>query len=236
MPVKSQTAKSVETPAVPWPDVVRFVRQISHDLRNHLNALELQIACLTELQKDAETQAEIKRLREMTSAMGALLEKLSASLGQIQLQTMPYKVSDFLEDVQTKIEADFPQEHGAVNWTWNLRDEMLQIDPQQLQLALNELFTNAFQHERADGPISVKAEAKRGRLTVTLREPKTSFELSTENWAREPLRHAKRRHYGLGLHRARVILEAHGGTLKARHEGSSLITTISLPLLAAEAS
>ena len=29
---------------VPWSDTVRFVRQLSHDLRNDLNAIELQSA------------------------------------------------------------------------------------------------------------------------------------------------------------------------------------------------
>ncbi len=235
MPVESKTSKSVETPDVPWPDVVRFIRQISHDLRNHLNVMELQIAYLAELETDAEAQTEIKHLREATFAMNALLEKLTTSLGQIQLQTIPYKASDFLDDLQSKIKTDFPRECEGVEWNWNLQDEMLQIDPYQLQQAMSELFANAFQHERADGPVSVNAEAKGGRLILALDEPKTSFALSTENWAREPLHHGKQRHYGLGLHRARVILEAHGGNLEARHEGSSLITTIALPLLAAGA-
>ena len=231
MSAEPKAFESIETPDVAWKDVVRFIRQISHDLRNHLNVVELQIAYLAELQKDPEAQAEVKRLREMTFEMSGLLEKLTASLGQNQLQTMPYKVSEFLEDLQNKIEAEFPRERGSVEWNCNLRDEMLQIDPQQLQQAMSELFANAFQHGRGEGAISVNAEAKDGRLALTLREPKTSFKLSTENWAHEPLRHGKPRHYGLGLNRARVILEAHGGNLDARHEDSSLITTIALPLL-----
>jgi K+-sensing histidine kinase KdpD len=231
MSAEQKASKSIETPDVAWKDVVRFIRQVSHDLRNHLNVVELQIAYLAELEKDSETRAEIKRLREMTFEMSATLEKLTTSLGQNQLQTMPYKASEFLEDLQNKIEAEYPKERGSVEWNANIRDELLQIDPQQLQQAMIELFANAFLHSRGKGPISVTAEAKGNRLTLTLREPKASFELSTENWAREPLRHGKPRHYGLGLHRARVILEAHGGNLNARHDGSSLITTIALPLL-----
>ena len=231
MPIEPKASELIETPDVPWKDVVRFIRQVSHDLRNHLNVVELQVAYLGEMQTDPEAKEEVKHLREMTFKMGRMLEKLTASLGQNQLQTMPYKVSEFLEDLRSKIESEFPEGKGGVEWKCELQDEMLQIDPQQLQLGMSELFANAFQHERGEGPISVNAEAKDGSFLLTLREPKSNFELSTKNWAREPLRHGKQSHYGLGLNRARVILEAHGGKLDARHEGSSLITTIALPLL-----
>ena len=38
---------------VSMPDVVKFVRQLAHDLRNHLNAAELQSAYLDEIAEDA---------------------------------------------------------------------------------------------------------------------------------------------------------------------------------------
>ena len=49
--------------SVPWGDTIRFVRQLSHDLRNDLNAIELQSAYIAELEKNEELQGEIKRLR-----------------------------------------------------------------------------------------------------------------------------------------------------------------------------
>src|SRR6478752_7231292 len=39
---------------VPWSDTVHFVRQLSHDLRNELNAIELQSAYIGELTQDQE--------------------------------------------------------------------------------------------------------------------------------------------------------------------------------------
>src|SRR5437773_1628534 len=47
--------------AVPWTDALRFIRQLSHDLRNHLNAIELQSAYISEFEVTAETKAEIDR-------------------------------------------------------------------------------------------------------------------------------------------------------------------------------
>ena len=220
--------------SVSWTDIVRFVRQLSHDLRNHLNAAELQAVYISELTGDAELKTEIKRLRATIAGLGAILQKLSADLGQIKPSLMPYRALDFVEDLRQKFAHDFPQESAAVNWNVQPGDATLNVDPQLLQQALLELFANAFQHERGQGQLAATAKIDNDRFVFTLREPKARFELATENWGREPLRKISQGHYGLGLNRVRVIVEAHGGELHARYDPteSVLLTTITLPLSA----
>jgi len=220
--------------SVSWTDIVRFVRQLSHDLRNHLNAAELQAVYISELTGDAELKTEIKRLRATIAGLGAILQKLSADLGQIKPSLMPYRAVDFVEDLRQKFAHDFPQESAAVNWDVQPGDATLNVDPQLLQQALLELFANAFQHERGQGQLAATAKIDNDRFVFTLREPKARFELATENWGREPLRKISQGHYGLGLNRVRVIVEAHGGELHARYDPteSVLLTTITLPLSA----
>jgi K+-sensing histidine kinase KdpD len=220
--------------SVSWTDIVRFVRQLSHDLRNHLNAAELQAVYIGELTGDAELKTEIKRLRATIAGLGAVLQKLSADLGQIKPSFMPYRAVDFVEDLRQKFAHDFPQESAAVNWDVQPGDAALNVDPQLLQQALLELFANAFQHERGQGQLAATAQIDKDRFVFTLREPKARIELSTENWGREPLRKISQGHYGLGLNRVRVIVEAHGGELHAHYDPteSVLFTTITLPLSA----
>jgi two-component system, OmpR family, sensor histidine kinase CssS len=220
---------STDTP-VPWSDVVRFVRQLSHDLRNHLNAVELQSSFLNELAENAEQKAEIQRLRGMIAQLSGALQKLTTSIASVKLTEMSYKASEFVEDLQQKLAADFPTESASVDWTSEVGDEAVSIDPQLLPQAFVELFTNAFKHDRGSGAILASARIDHGRFVFTLREPKTKFENSTENWGR-PLQRTSQGHYGLGLHRARAILEAHRGTLHARYDAPSFITTVELPLL-----
>ena len=78
----------------------------------------------------------------------------------------------------------------------------------------------------------VKAKIDDNRFLFTLHEPKDRFELPTQNWGREPIRKITLRHYGLGLNRVRVIVEAHRGKLHAQYDPnvSALITTLTLPL------
>ena len=222
---------------ISMPEVVKFVRQLAHDLRNHLNAAELQSAYLVEIAENVELRDEIKRLRGMISQVGASLQELTAALGQPRLTEMPYAAKDFIEDLQQKLANSYPDEAAKVKWDATPGDAMLNIDPQQLLPALLELFANAFRHERADGVITVAARTENERFAFILAEPKTNFQHSTERWGREPLRALGQGHYGLGLHRTRAIVEAHGAEFRAHHdpEASSLVTTIRFPLASPDA-
>ena len=217
---------------VPWTDVVRFIRQLSHDLRNDLNAIELQSAYIAELTQDPELTSEIKRLRDVVSGLNSTLQRVSRAVGEVTANMIPYPASDLLTDMRTEIERKFSKQSDNVTWNVQLKEVLLQIDPQLLQEVFVELFANAFQHDRGKEPILASAGVDSDRFLFTLHEPKPGFDSATQNWGRAPLRNISQRHYGLGLNRVRAIVEAHGGELQARYdaEASSLVTTITLPL------
>ena len=231
--VATQSPSSNATRDVPWNDVVHFVRQLSHDLRNHLNAIELQSTFLSELAEDAELKTEVRRLREMIYEIGVALQKLTGAMGQSTPQLMTYRAADFVDDLREKIAAERPKENGSIDWKVQLADENLELDPQLMQEAILELFANAFYHDRADGNLAVHARVEDGCFVFELREPKKSFAALTDNWGGQPLLKVGRGHYGLGLHRVRAIVENHQGQLQARYVSatSSLHTRITLPLL-----
>jgi K+-sensing histidine kinase KdpD len=215
---------------VAMPDIVKFVRQLGHDLRNHLNAAELQAAYLAEIVKDPEASDEIKRLRAMISQVGASLQSVTVALGQPRLMPMAYGAADFVADMRQTLATEYPNE--TIEWDIQVGDASIEIDPQALQPALIELFANAFRHDRGEGAITVEARIEDGQFVFIICEPKRNFDCATENWGREPLRAVTQGHYGLGLHRSRAILEAHQGKLNARYDKgkSSLVTTVTLPL------
>ena len=222
----------IDSLSVPWVDTVRFIRQLSHDLRNHLNAIELQSAYISELEGDANLKGEVSRLREMLSGLTSTLQKVSGVLGDVKPNLISYRASDFVEDLRKKIAQEFPNESPEINWDVKAGNAALNIDPQLLQEAIVELFANAFRHDRGKGALAAEARIDKNRFLFTLREPKIRFESSTENWGREPLRKVSHGHYGLGLNRVRTILEAHGGEMHAQYEpkASTLVTALILPL------
>src|SRR5882762_6938670 len=96
-------------PNILWPEVMKFIGQLNHDLRNHLNAVELQAAFLGEIVSEPEAKAEIKRLREMTGEFNAHLQNLSAKLAKAQPQLMHYPAADFVEDLRAKLTLEQPE-------------------------------------------------------------------------------------------------------------------------------
>jgi K+-sensing histidine kinase KdpD len=212
--------------------VVKFVRQLAHDLRNHLNAAELQSAYLAEIAKDGESKEEITRLRKMISEIGANLQRVTTALSTAKLTEMSYGAADFIDDLRRRLAADYPDKSASFEWKVEVGNATLNIDPQLLLPALFELFANAFCHDPGEGLISVAARVENNRFVFTIDEPKQKFESSTENWGREPMRAVRQGHYGLGLHRTWGIIEAHQGDLEARYDGGAahLITRVTLPL------
>ena len=222
-------------PNISWTELTKFVGQLNHDLRNHLNAIELQAACLSDIVRDPQSGLEISRLREMTRGLCAHLQRLSASLARIQPNPMRYLAAEFVEDLSARLLLEEPELAAAVQWKSSLGKEALEIDPHLLQEAVLELFCNAGAHQRGEGVLVFESHREGESIEFILREPKTKFDGGTENWGRDPLRRLRSGHYGLGLFRARSIFEAHHGTLRAQFDpaASTLLTTVSLPILVA---
>jgi K+-sensing histidine kinase KdpD len=212
--------------------MVKFVRQLSHDIRNHLNAVELQSAFLAELATDDEMKNEVRHLREMVSTVGAGLQRLTAGLSQVNPTPISYKAADFVEDLTQKVAQELPDHANKITWDVQMKDATLQVDPQLAQQALIELFTNAFQHERNVKSIAATAKIDNDQFVFELQEPKAQFSSSIQDWGRQPLQNVSQGHYGLGLNRVRSIAEAHGGSFRAEYDRktSMLISTVTFPI------
>jgi signal transduction histidine kinase len=145
---------------------------------------------------------------------------------------MPYEAAAFVEDLRSKFTQEAPEHAAEIEWRIAAENVLVNMDPQQLQAAMRELLANAFQHSRGEGRIGVAAETGNGVFTMEIREPKSAFKGSTDNWGRAPFVQLKHGHYSLGLPRVRSIVEAHGGFLAAQHDAGAgmLVTTVTLPL------
>jgi len=226
---KAKTAPVASDGHVPWENFVKFVRQLCHDLRNQLNAAELQSALIAELTNDAELKSEIRRLRELVSELGATLQSLSASVAEPRPTALPYAVKDFIADMQKKLAHQFPEKGQAVKWEVLPADGTLNIDPELTEWAATELFRNAFRHDPADDEVQAQASVEGDWFSFSIHEPKKR-EIDPAQWT-QPLQKMSHSHYGLGLHRARRIIAAQGGELTAKFDPASrtLTSTITLP-------
>jgi K+-sensing histidine kinase KdpD len=171
-------------------------------------------------------------LRGMISGLTSALQSLSKAISDVKPNPIPYRAADFAEDLRKKIDRDFSGESAAITWNVQVGDATLDVDPQLLQEALSELFTNAFRHIRGKGNVVLTVKMENGQFLFIMEEPKAPLEGSADNWGCEPLREVSPNHYGLGLHRVRAIIEAHGGKMHAHYDpnASILMTTLALPV------
>ena len=228
--MSSKQTRPATQPSVPWENFVKFLRQLNHDLRNQLNAAELQGALIGEITADPELKSEVARLRELVSKIGTTLQTLSTAVSDPRPTRLSYPVRDFVSDIQKKVAQDYPEESQHLTWEPIPEDAMLDIDPSLIEWAAIELFDNAFRHSRTPGPIRVSTEMNGNRFSFLLHEPKATQMEDPSHWS-IPLRSIGHGHYNLGLPRARAILEAHGGDLTAEFDSdsSTLTCRITLP-------
>ena len=228
----TQTLPSAETIAVPFPRVTGLVRQLTHDVRNSLNNVDLQAAFLQEIVTDPEALPEIKRLRGMVSDAAKMLQAFSASFWLAEPNFVTYQAAIFIEDLRTRVAKSLPEQAPELQWTVQLGGDSISVDIEMIFRSILEFFKNAFHFREGRDPIEVSVHADSCHMFIDLIEHKTSVPSEPEGWGMEPLLSTRRGGFGMGLFHARRILNAHKGDAVATFDpvGERLTTRLSLPL------
>ncbi len=205
---------------VPFERVAKFVRQLTHDIRNGLSAIDLEAAFIAELVHDPEAAEEIRKLRGMVAGNARMLRDLSQHFQPIALHEMPWAAATFFGELHARILKRFPGETLEV--ASKLDTEQIRIDLEQMVGAMQAILTNAVAFRRDNGgPLRLSGAIEGEHFVMELREPKEMLAGPPPGeWGREPLQSNRPGGYGLGLYRARRVIEAHGGTLEISYKGS----------------
>lgn len=232
MPKSTQTQPSTELINVPFPRVTGLVRQLTHDVRNGLNNVDLQAAFLQEIVTDPQALPEIKRLRAMVSDAAKMLQTFSATFWLQEPNLVTYSAAVFIEDFRSRLAKLLPEHASEVKWTVNLGDESISVDIEMVFRGLAEFFKNAFHFREGQHPIEVSVHSDSCHLLIDLVEHKTSVPSGPEGWGVEPLVSTRRGGFGMGLFHARRILSAHKGDAVSTFDPAAeqLTIRICLPL------
>src|SRR5215204_4299033 len=110
-------------PDLPWSRVAGFIRQHTHDVRNHLNSLELEASLMTDLISDPEAVECLARIRSQIRTLAANLRALSGKFQEPKIMAGPIAATDVFEIWKEQWSAmpDRPQ----IEWKSDLGDQML---------------------------------------------------------------------------------------------------------------
>ena len=219
--------------SIPYSRVAKLVRQITHDVRNGLSAIDLHAAFISELVTDPEVLEELGKLREMVTSNATMLRELSQAFQPMSLHPIPWPLETLYGELEQRIRARFADEPGIRFLPGSFGPGVeVPVDLEQVIRAFGRVMENAVLF-RGDGvELEVSAFVEGAEWVLQLREPKTAFspEQSPETWGVEPLVSTRPGGYGLGLWLVRQCLLGHQGSLRIRFENGVLCHQLRFPL------
>ena len=212
-------------PDISWTRLAAFMRQHTHDVRNGLNALDLETALLQEIVVDEEGRTSVERLRRQVRGIAEQLRGLSALFQEPTPYCAPLAARELFLIWQEQHES--MPERPAVEWIGDAGDARVKVDAGMMADVFRELLTNA--RSFRDGEPAIASVRRRGsEVEYELREPKLK-PIDFSSWDHRLFQTTKRGGYGLGLWTVQRQAEANGATLTRRNEDGALVTCIALP-------
>jgi K+-sensing histidine kinase KdpD len=218
------------------PRIAGFVRQVTHDVRNGLNSMDLQAAYLNELISDPEAIDELRRLRGLIQTTARQLQSISGNFWTSTPNLVTYAAKILIEDLRDRLKKTFVESAGKlekIEWKVELGEESVSVDIEMLFGAITRLFENTLNFAEANGRVTARAFTERGRFILELSESKSQAPATDpETWGEDPFVSTKRGGYGLGIFRAKTLLSVQSGELQISYDSGRnlLVNRVSLPL------
>jgi len=212
-------------PDIPWPRFAAFIHQHTHDVRNGLNGLDLEIALLRELVTDDEGRASVERMQGQVRSLAGKLRSLNSFIEDPHPVPGPIAARDLL--------LIWRETHAAlttapeVRWADELHDEKVEVDVEMMAMVFRELLVNAAAFSPGE-TVAVAGGVRNRDVVFDLREPKKES-VDTRPWG-QPLLTTRNSGYGLGLWAVHRLVAANGGKLSQRYipEDGMLTTQLTL--------
>ncbi len=227
----------MESAAERHPPLVEAIAAgIAHEVRNPLNALQINLGILE--QELSEIVPD--RSRHVFEVIGRIAGELR-SLDNFVTEFLrfarpprpklePVAVRALLADLATFIGPECARKGVSLSLAVEGGPETVAADGFQLKHAVLNLVLNALQATAGGGSITIRTGGDPERLTITVRDTGEGIAEETLGRVFEAFFTTREGGTGLGLPIARRIVEAHGGTLAVRSRvGEGTVARISLP-------
>lgn len=220
-----------------------FLAQLSHELRNPLNAIlgwaDLLFSDCSSLPSQTQRGLEIiqRNARLQARLIDDLLDVSRIVRGSLRLDLNPHTVEPILRAALESVQGAASAKAVRVHTIVDPGTAPVNADADRLQQVIWNLLSNA-----------VKFTPKGGRVTITLREHRSAVCLQVENTGSriedDLMQHlfdrfrqgvagaASKLGLGLGLAIAKGIVELHGGNISAENTPDGVCFTVYLPVLA----
>lgn len=221
-----------------------FIAVLSHELRTPLSpALLISSAAAFRDDLPPEVKRDFDVIRKHVEMEARLIDDL-LDFTRVLRGKMPLVVTDvpfdaILSESIGLLEGEAGPKGVAVETSLQARELHMQADEVRLRQILWNVMRNAVKFTPAGGTIRVSTRFERGELVIEIRdtgagvsedEIETIFEPFTQGRLRTQYGLQRSSGLGLGLAISRMLVEQHGGTIRAASGGLDLGTTFTITL------
>lgn len=209
---------------------------VAHDLRNLSNTLSLTMRNFRgHLDDPAFRQDAVRALEDVAGKMKYLIEKLSGVPPRITLHRQPTALGELVDSALDLLVRAGRRAEVEATEVRGLEGVLhVEVDIAEMQRVFFNLLLNAYEAIETRGHVSVIGQRGPGKGQICLVIEDTGPGIPQDYLERSlfrPFRTTKARGLGLGLYHAKVIVEAHGGSIQVtnRGDGEGTRVTITLP-------
>ena len=213
---------------------------VTHEFRTPLTSIKASVTTLlsgTTLDDPGRRELltvideETDRLNRL---VGEAAEMAQLDSGMFKLDLQPHAITDALEPALQDAKAALENHPVEINVPPDL--PKVRIDAERIREVLMHLLENAGRYSNAEVPIEVTSEVKRDRLVTSVADRGPGIDSFEQGLIFEKFYRGQHQRYtapgtGMGLAIAKVIVEAHGGTIGVVSQlGSGSVFSFSLPI------
>ena len=203
---------------------------ISHELRSPLSRLRLSLEFIDEGKQKEDLRIEIA---EMEQIIATLLEAERLNTRHAVLNRSTVVIKDLADDL---INTYFERDRERIEVSFEDKSIKANVDDARLILLLKNLLSNALRYsDEEDGSVKLKFAQDDGELVIHIQDkgpgflPEQAAKIGEPFYRGDPSRTRKTGGSGLGLYIAKLVAEAHGGSLRLSEEykeGACLIVRL----------
>lgn len=187
---------------------------ISHELRSPLSRLRLALEFLPHGSQKEDLRVEVAEMEQIVST---LLEAERLNTRHAPLNRTPVAVRELVEQL---IADYFERDANRIELAFDDDSLVANVDDARLILLIKNLLSNALRYsDAAAGPVTLQVAMEQGELVIRVRDRGPGFSQDQAEHIGEPFfrgdpsRTRQTGGTGLGLYIARLVAEAHGGSL-----------------------
>ena len=222
---------------------LQMFTNLSHEIRTPLSLVETPLNSLIDSERDTKKSAILQLMRRnvqrVTSQLNRIMDIRKIDNHKFSLKLQNADIVDFISDIVKSFDQLSLMRNININLNTNNFDIKFAFDPYNLDKAVFNILSNAFKFTPDGGFININIE-KTEEQFVTIKIENSGSHIPPDEYEKiferfyQTSNNRLNEGSGIGLHLAKMIIDAHKGFIKAYNTEQGVEFAITLPFYTIE--